>query len=211
MTIRIGLIGAGIMGSDHARILATQVPGARLHFICDADAARCTSIATETGARHTSTDPLAVINSAEVDAIVIASPDDTHGSLTRAAIAARKHALCEKPLAPTAVECFGVVDAEVRGELVGERGSVSLRSPVHSETSLNLMQGVSYPEDWRPRFAEAYRRQNQAWLKSIETGKPAGASAWDGYAATLVAEAGVASLASGGAAPVVHAPKPALY
>ena len=332
MTIRIGLIGAGIMGSDHARILATQVPGAKLHFICDADAARCASIATETGAPHTSTDPLAVINSAEVDAIVIASPDDTHGTLTKAAIAARKHVLCEKPLAATAVECRGVVDAEVRGgkrlvqvgfmrrfdpsyvdmkgilqkgtigqplmfhcfhrnvsapsfftsnmaitnsaphefdiarwlldteyksinvfrptgtnankpgapvfmvvetvagqlvnieinnnaaygydvrgELVGERGSVSLRSPVYSETSLNLMQGVSYPEDWRPRFAEAYRRQNQAWLKSIETGKPAGASAWDGYAATLVAEAGVASLASGRAVPIAHSPKPTLY
>ena len=84
----------------------------------------------------------------------------------------------------------------MRGELVGEKGSVSLRNPARSETSINLMRGVGYPEDWRPRFADAYRLQSLAWIKSIETGKPAGASAWDGYAATLAAEAGVASLES---------------
>jgi myo-inositol 2-dehydrogenase/D-chiro-inositol 1-dehydrogenase len=100
---------------------------------------------------------------------------------------------------------------DVRGELVGERGTVSLRSPVRSETSVNLVQGVSYPADWRPRFADAYRLQLQAWIGSIATGKPVGASAWDGYAATLVAEAGVASLASGTAAAVAHADKPKLY
>ena len=100
---------------------------------------------------------------------------------------------------------------DVRGELVGEKGSVSLRAPVHSETSLNLMSGTAYPADWRPRFAEAYRLQNQSWIRSIESGTSAGASAWDGYAATLVAEAGVASLAKGAAVAVVQAEKPKLY
>ena len=86
---------------------------------------------------------------------------------------------------------------DVRGELVGETGSVLLRSPVASELNANLQSATSYPADWRPRFADAYRLQNSAWLKSIETGTPAGASAWDGYAATLIAEAGVQSLSSG--------------
>jgi myo-inositol 2-dehydrogenase/D-chiro-inositol 1-dehydrogenase len=48
-------------------------------------------------------------------------------------------------------------------------------------------------------------------LNSIETGKPAGASAWDGYCATAIAEAGVASLAKGSAVKVVHAAKPTFY
>ncbi len=332
MAVRIGLIGAGIMGADHAGILATQIPGATLQFVCDADAVRAKTIAQEFGAVHVSADPLAVINSPEVDAILIASPDATHGELTMAAIAAKKPVLCEKPLAPTSVECLKVMDAEVRGgkrlvqvgfmrrfdpsyvdmkrilksgtvgpalmfhcfhrnvsapanftgqmaisnsapheydiarfvldtdfaeisvfrpefadsnkvgapvfmvaktvagqlvnieinnnaaygydvrgELVGEKGSVFLRSPVHSETNVNLSQVVSYPEDWRPRFADAYRLQNMAWINSIASGKPVGASAWDGYAATLVAEAGVASLASGTAVAVSHVSKPKLY
>ena len=332
MTIRIGLIGAGNMGADHARTLATQIPGATLQVICDADAARAKAVADETGATNTSIDPYSVIRSAEVDAILIASPDATHGELTMAAIAARKPVLCEKPLASSSAECLKIVEAEVRrgrrlvqvgfmrrfdpsyvdvksvlrngtigkalmfhcihrnvsappwfdgqmaitnsaphefdiarwvldadyksinvfrptisdpakpgapvfmvvetnagqlvnieinnnaaygydvrGEVVGDKGTVSLRSPVYSETSTNLVQGLSYPEDWRPRFADAYRLQLQAWIKSIGTGKPVGASAWDGYAATLVAEAGVASLASGATVAVKHAEKPKLY
>jgi myo-inositol 2-dehydrogenase/D-chiro-inositol 1-dehydrogenase len=320
------------MGADHARILATQIPGATLRVICDADPARANAVAAETGAASTCSDPLAVIKNADVDAVLIASPDATHGELTIAAVAAGKPVLCEKPLAPTSAECLKVIDAEarggkrlvqvgfmrrfdpayvemksvlnngtvgralmfhcfhrnvsappwfdsqmaitnsaphefdiarwvldtdytsisvfrptladagkpgapvfmvvttiegqlvnieinnnaaygydVRGELVGEKGTVSLRSPVRSETNVNLVQGVSYPEDWRPRFADAYRLQLQAWIRSIGNGKPVGASAWDGYAATLVAEAGVASLASGTTVSVKPIDKPKLY
>ena len=47
MSIRIGLIGAGIMGADHARILSQQAPGVTLQFICDADSARA-KVAAET-------------------------------------------------------------------------------------------------------------------------------------------------------------------
>ena len=100
---------------------------------------------------------------------------------------------------------------DVRGELVGAKGSVFLRSPIASELHVDLKAITTYAEDWRPRFAEAYRLQNSAWLKSIETGKPVGASAWDGYAATLIAEAGVASLEAGIPVPVKPIVKPKLY
>lgn len=320
------------MGADHGRIIGTQMSGAILQVVCDADRERARTVADATGAISISSDPRAVIADKSVDAILIASPDATHGELTIAAIAAGKPVLCEKPLAPTSAECLKVLDAEtasgrrlvqvgfmrrfdpayvemkavlsrgdlgpplmfhcfhrnvsapswftsemaitnsaphefdiarwmldtdyssisvfqprsadaakpgapvlmvvettagqlvnievnnnatygydVRGELVGENGSVSLRSPTHSEVNLNLMQAVNYPKDWRPRFAEAYRIQNQAWINSIATGVAVGASAWDGYAATLIAEAGVHSLAT--AAPVKVAPisRPDLY
>jgi myo-inositol 2-dehydrogenase/D-chiro-inositol 1-dehydrogenase len=88
---------------------------------------------------------------------------------------------------------------------------VFLRSPIHSEILVNLQAITTYPEDWRPRFAEAYRLQNSAWLKSIETGQPVGASAWDGYAATLVAEAGLESLSKGKPVKLLLATKPGLY
>lgn len=332
MSIRVAVIGAGVMGADHARIIATQIPGATLEVVCDADAARAEAIAGETGAARVSSDPMATIAGPTVDAVLIASPDATHGELTIACIAAGKPVLCEKPLAPTSEECLKVIAAEVRagrrlvqvgfmrrfdpsyvemkqvlrggaiglpvmfhcfhrnvsapawftsrmaitnsaphefdiarfvldaeyksicvfqpkfagsslpgapvmmvvetqagqlvnievnvnaaygydvrGELVGEKGSVSLRAPVHSETSVNLVSGIAYAADWRPRFAEAYRLQNQAWIRSIASYQPVGASAWDGYAATLVAEAGVASLASGEKAAVRMIERPSLY
>lgn len=100
---------------------------------------------------------------------------------------------------------------DVKGELACEKGAVSLRAPVNSEVSYAQLQGTAYPADWRPRFASAYRLQLQAWIRSIETGEPAGASAWDGYAASAVSDAGLASLASGGPAAIDLAPRPALY
>jgi myo-inositol 2-dehydrogenase / D-chiro-inositol 1-dehydrogenase len=100
---------------------------------------------------------------------------------------------------------------DVRGELVGQKGSVFLRSPITSELHVNLQAITTYAEDWRPRFAEAYRLQDGAWLKSIETGKPVGASAWDGYAATQIAEAGVQSLERSAPVKIAHVTKPKLY
>jgi myo-inositol 2-dehydrogenase / D-chiro-inositol 1-dehydrogenase len=37
MNVRLALMSAGIMGADHACIFAAEIPGATLHFICDAD------------------------------------------------------------------------------------------------------------------------------------------------------------------------------
>ncbi|WP_352910908.1 Gfo/Idh/MocA family oxidoreductase, partial [Mesorhizobium sp. M0923] len=40
MTIRIAVIGAGLMGADHAKIVAEELPGAKLQLICDMDQQR---------------------------------------------------------------------------------------------------------------------------------------------------------------------------
>lgn len=91
MSIRLGIIGAGVMGADHARIVAEDLSGAVLQVICDADEARANDIAERHGAVDVATDPEAVI----------ACPDDTHAPLTLAAIEAGKPVLCEKPLSPS--------------------------------------------------------------------------------------------------------------
>lgn len=48
MTVRIAIIGAGIMGADHARILAQDVPGAVLQVVCDASQDRARAVADST-------------------------------------------------------------------------------------------------------------------------------------------------------------------
>src|SRR6478736_3120917 len=102
MSIGVGIIGAGVMGADHARIFAGSVAGAHLVAISDADAARASAAAQETGAKRSLSDPFALINDPEVDAVLIASPDATHPDFAIACIKAGKPVLCEKPLAPTA-------------------------------------------------------------------------------------------------------------
>ncbi|PVH30672.1 Gfo/Idh/MocA family oxidoreductase [Pararhodobacter oceanensis] len=112
MTIRIAVIGAGLMGADHAKIVAEDMPGARLQLVCDLDPERAKSVADAHGAADVASDPESVIARADVDAVIIASPDFTHAPLSKAAIAARKPALCEKPLSQASSECFEVMQAE---------------------------------------------------------------------------------------------------
>jgi myo-inositol 2-dehydrogenase / D-chiro-inositol 1-dehydrogenase len=101
---------------------------------------------------------------------------------------------------------------DVRGELVGEKGTAVLRAPVNADVNLDLRQSNAYPADWRPRFVEAYRRQNIAWVKSLNAGVPnIGASAWDGYCSTAVAEAGVEALNSGATVTIKQIAKPNFY
>jgi myo-inositol 2-dehydrogenase/D-chiro-inositol 1-dehydrogenase len=100
---------------------------------------------------------------------------------------------------------------DVRAELVCEKGTISLRSPIRTEISSDLTQGIDYPADWRPRFADAYRLQAQAWINAILSGTSVGAGSWDGYRAAAVAEAGLQSLEDGRKAVVPLLDRPTLY
>jgi myo-inositol 2-dehydrogenase / D-chiro-inositol 1-dehydrogenase len=92
------------------------------------------------------------------------------------------------------------------------RGTVSLDSPPPTVLRTTSSSAREVPADWRPRFAEAYRRELQNWVAGIEAGDPAGAaSAWDGYVATEVAQAGIRALETGGRHVVPLRDKPALY
>ncbi|MER8728139.1 Gfo/Idh/MocA family oxidoreductase [Mesorhizobium sp. M0195] len=112
MTIRIAVIGAGVMGADHARIVAEDLPGASLQLVCDMDEARARTVADTFGALDISTDPEGVAARKDVDAIIVASPDATHAPLSKACIAAGKRVLCEKPLSQASANCIAVMEAE---------------------------------------------------------------------------------------------------
>lgn len=113
MSLRLGLIGCGIMGEDHARILVRDVPGAILAGIFDPSAERRTQVLTLAPTARVFETPEAMIADPDIDAVLIASPDATHTSLALAAIKAKKPALVEKPLGTTPEEARMVVDAEI--------------------------------------------------------------------------------------------------
>lgn len=333
MTVRVALIGAGIMGADHARIVAEDLPGARLQVVCDASAERARQVAGDWGAADVTDDPQAAIVRADVDAVIVASPDATHAPLSLACIAAGKPVLCEKPLSQSPAECLSVMQAEmaagrrfvqlgfmrrydrsyaemkaaldagllgralmmhnfhrnvetpaadftgamaitnsaphefdvvrfvlgtefaaisawqarrsdalvapvammletqdgqlvsievnnnaaygydVRGELVGEKGAVALNAPSYTRLDAGLRQATGHAADWRPRYGEAYRRQDRAFLDFVRTGRfpSIAADAWDGHAAAVVAEAGARALAEGRRVAIEMIGQPAFY
>ncbi|WPO69339.1 Gfo/Idh/MocA family oxidoreductase [Streptomyces sp. KN37] len=100
---------------------------------------------------------------------------------------------------------------EVRCEAVCERGSARIGDAhgmvVH--TAGRAHEDVA--RDYVVRFADAYDREVRAWVAAAREGRAVGPSAWDGYAAAAVAEAGVASLRDGGRVTVDLAVRPALY
>ncbi len=323
MSVAIGIIGTGVMGAEHARILRHETPCAHLAGIFDADAARAEAVAA--GATVFS-DPYSLIASDQIDAIVIAAPDATHAPLTRACIKAGKPVLCEKPLASSAADALDVVQAEVafgrrliqvgymrrfdpgyreikrvkdagglgepvllhnvhrnvsapewftgpmavtnsfvheidvsrwllgsemvsahveagpggeplmvtmrtdRGEivstevfvnasygyhvhveLVGRQGTVSLAPASLTLLNRDRARSYSYPDNWVPRFEEAYRRQMAEWVSAVKAGASVGASAWDGYLASAIAEQIAEALAGNGTTSLKYGPRPSLY
>ena len=61
---------------------------------------------------RTFADPLDLIRDTGVDAVLVASPDETHGALVLACLDIGKPVLCEKPLAPSIEACLKVIDKE---------------------------------------------------------------------------------------------------
>ena len=112
MVLQVGVIGAGNIGSYHIQRLARQISGARVAAVFDVAADRAAQIAASAGARA-HRDAHELIADDAIDAVVIASPGDTHAEFTLACIAAAKPVLCEKPLATGVDDCVKVLEAEM--------------------------------------------------------------------------------------------------
>jgi myo-inositol 2-dehydrogenase / D-chiro-inositol 1-dehydrogenase len=113
MTIRVGVIGTGMIGTDHAAKLQYGISGSTVSAVTDVDRARASQVAADIGGARVLADGHEVIESDEVDAVLITSIGETHAEFTLACIAAGKPVMCEKPLAPTTPECEQVLAAEV--------------------------------------------------------------------------------------------------
>lgn len=92
---KIGLLGCGRIGQVHARSIS-QINGATITAVADAFAEPAQALARRTGAEIA--EPLALIESPDVDAVIIGTPTDTHYELIHAAARAGKAIFCEKPV-----------------------------------------------------------------------------------------------------------------
>src|SRR6476660_5283587 len=97
MPSRIGLavIGAGRMGSNHARLIAAGAPELRIVAIGDVDGAAAGRLADEIGGAASFADPLDAIGAPGVDAVLIAVSSVHHRAIVEAAAAAGCDILCE--------------------------------------------------------------------------------------------------------------------
>ncbi len=100
---------------------------------------------------------------------------------------------------------------DIRGEVSCETGIAAL--PNRPATVITDQFGIrqAIPEDWRERFIEAYDQEFREWIVAASQGTATGPSTWDGYAATLVADAALRAVASQHLETVEMVSKPDLY
>jgi predicted dehydrogenase len=142
--VRVGVIGVGALGQNHARLYA-QTEGARLVGVYDADPARAAQIAQQYG---TKAFPTLEDLAAEIDAASVVVPTDLHHAVAGTLIDRGIHLLVEKPIAATMEEAEDLVArAQVR-KVILQVGHIERFNPV--------MQFVESAVK-NPRFIEAHR------------------------------------------------------
>lgn len=116
--IRLGIIGYGNMGSAHAACLAEgRIDGVRLTAVCDIDAERLKAAQRHPGiACYEHID--ALLDSGEVDAVIVAVPHPLHAELAAKALRRGLHTLVEKPVD------ISVAKARMLNEAARESGRV---------------------------------------------------------------------------------------
>lgn len=332
--LRVGVVGAGLVGLSHIERITSRVAGASIVGVVEPDAGRLAgALAAAPGSVAYPTSD-ALLDSGDVDALLVATYGDLHEPVLLRAIELRMPTFVEKPLTRDSASSRRVVDAEQRLEhpiiqvgfmrrfdreyralktMVdgGDHGALLMlhmahRLPTYREgatatmpitdalvheidmamwlageaftsievrpvrqnslsdpaladpqfvvletvsgriVSVELNVGAQFgyqatteavfeaavvncgrgegpevhsagrwggPEhpSYAPRFAAAFDTQLQQWVDAATHGRAVGATAWDGYLATLIAEAGVESLQSG-MRTIVSAPsKPEFY
>jgi predicted dehydrogenase len=113
-TIGVGIIGSGgIALANHLPGFA-HAPGAKVVALCDSNPAVLERARALSGIDAVHADYHELIGRKDVQAVVIATPNHVHAPIAKAAIAAGKHVLCEKPLAlshPEALEMLRAAEA----------------------------------------------------------------------------------------------------
>ncbi len=110
--LRVGIVGVGLMGADHAARVARRIANARLVAVSDLDPARARAVAKQYDSVRAIPAALDLVADDEVDAVVIASPGSVHEEQVLACLRAGKPTLCEKPLTTNSESSLRLVRAE---------------------------------------------------------------------------------------------------
>ena len=112
--IGIGIIGAGFMGMLHARVFS-QLPDACITALADPVLKSAPSLPDQREKPALCKDYGELLARQDVDAVVIATPEDLHRDAVEQAASAGKHILLEKPIATTLEDADAIIDAANKG------------------------------------------------------------------------------------------------
>jgi predicted dehydrogenase len=164
MSIRVGLIGCGHIGTFHARnIKDVQSHGlvdVTYHAVCDRVRARADRFAVIAGCALVTEDPREVIETC--DAVYVCTETAEHPALVEAIADAGKHVFCEKPLAKNLQDAEAMAAAVRRAGITNQVGLVLHHSPVYRVLA-QLAGAGSQPEPRWGTLLTAHLRDDQAF------------------------------------------------
>lgn len=144
--IGIGIVGGGYMGKAHAVAMSSVAAvfdtalRPRLEMICTTTPQGAAEKARQFGFSRSTADWRELVADERIDAVVIASPQDTHKEIALAAFAAGKHVFCEKPLGLGSGESRVMLEAARRSGRVHMTGFNYIRTPA-SQLARQIIAG----------------------------------------------------------------------
>jgi len=135
--IRVGIIGVGAMGQNHARVYSA-LPEANLVGVCDHNSIVGRQIAGRFEAKFYN-DASSLLK--DIDAVTIATPTITHFDVASKALEAGKHVLIEKPICVDAISAQKLCDLASQLGLTLAVGHIERHNPVIALAKHNIEQG----------------------------------------------------------------------
>ncbi|MEX2580436.1 MAG: Gfo/Idh/MocA family oxidoreductase [Verrucomicrobiales bacterium] len=144
MSVKVGVVGVGAIGRNHARIYS-ELESAELVGIYDANEALARSVAEEFG-----TEALGSFEELveRVDAASVATPTLTHREVATSLLSKGKHVLVEKPISDSVDDAKAIIDLAQENGCVLQIGHIERFNPVMSQLEARLDS---------PRFIECHR------------------------------------------------------
>jgi predicted dehydrogenase len=142
--LRIGVVGVGHIGSNHARLYA-EIPSAEFTAVYDVDPFRSRTIGGKFGAPPAKSLEEFI---EMVDAASVATPTNTHYAIARSLLVKGKHVLVEKPITDNTAHATELTELATRSGLILQVGHVERFNPVLGTLDNHLTH---------PRFIEAHR------------------------------------------------------
>lgn len=169
--IRVGIIGVGALGSMHMRNLDT-IPSGRVTHVADEQLTEDTE--ARVARRGVAViDVASMLTPGRVDAVVIATPTDTHASLVQAALCAGISVFCEKPMARTVPEARALVALAKDNQVKVAVGHVVRYFPEYAAArDLVHSKQLGTPRSARMARLNAPPGRTQQWYQ--ETGRSGG-------------------------------------
>lgn len=171
--VKIGVIGLGLWGKDIVTALS-RMPSAKVTAICDTYEPYIKRLAKSAPDAKTFEDYRKLLESPEVEAVVIATPSHQHKDLVIAALQAGKHVYCESPLAVTVEDAKAMALAGQASKQVFQAGQQGRSNLLYQHVGKFVRTGCmgnvaqvyaqsNKKQSWRRMAPNAEREQELNW------------------------------------------------